>query len=86
MVILGALIGLGAAVVFIAVAALTLFGGVQATSQQIIPGFLPDRPGSTSRILALLSVWGPVLFVVLLSLLAGIEFVRIALAALTPTT
>jgi hypothetical protein len=82
MFIIGALITLGAAIAFLAVGALTLFGGANATQQQVIPGFRPDRPNSAERALTLLGVWGPVLLVALLCLLAGIQIVRVALAAM----
>ena len=82
MLILGALITLGAALAFLVVGALTLFGGVNATQQQVVPGFRPDRPGLAARLLALLSVWGPVLLTALLCLLAAIKMLQVAAAAL----
>jgi hypothetical protein len=81
MAILGALIGVGAAVVFLLVGALALFGGTDATRKQLLPGFAPDRPAFIERALSFLSLWGPVALVALLCLLAGIQIVRIALAA-----
>jgi hypothetical protein len=82
MVYLGVLIGVGAAVAFLAVGALALFGGTDATRRQLLPGFLPDRPGPGERLLALLSLWGPAALVALLCLLAGIQIVRVAAGAL----
>lgn len=82
MVIIGALIGLGAAVAFLIVGALALFGGARATNEQVVPGFQPDRPGPLERVLTLLGVWGPVLLIAALCLLAGIKIFRVALGAL----
>jgi hypothetical protein len=84
MTILGVLIGIGAAIGFLLLGALTLFGGTDATRQQILPGFRPDRTGANERILILLSFWGPVAIVSLFCLLAGIQIVRVAVAALIP--
>jgi len=82
MAILGILIGVAAAVAFLLVGALTLFGGADATRRQILPGFAPDRPSSGERLLTLLSVWGPAVLIALLCLLAGIQIVRLVVAAL----
>jgi hypothetical protein len=82
MVIIGALIALGAAVAFLVVGALALFGGARATTEQVVPGFRPDRPGPAQRALTLLGVWGPVALIALLCLLAGIMIFRVALQAL----
>ncbi len=82
MLLLGVLIAIGAAVAFLVVGALTLFGGVDATRNQVIPGFAPDRPGASERMLALLSIWAPGVLVALLCLLAGIQITRMVLAAL----
>jgi hypothetical protein len=81
MIILGALITLGAAVAFLVVGALTLFGGANATQRQLIPGFQPDRPSLATRALALLSVWGPVVLTALLCLLAAIKMLQVAAAS-----
>jgi hypothetical protein len=82
MAILGALIALGAAVAFLVVGALSLFGGTRATQDQVVPGFRPDRPGGIERALTLLGVWGPVLLIAALCLLAAIQIFRVALRAL----
>ena len=82
MAIIGVLIALGAAIAFLVVGALSLFGGARATSDQIVPGFRPDRPGPLERGLALLGVWGPVLLIAALCLLAGIKIFQVALGAL----
>jgi len=82
MAIIGALISLGAAIAFLAVGALTLFGGANATQRQLVPGFRPDRPGPIERILTVLCVWGPVALIALLCLLAAIRILQVALAAL----
>lgn len=81
MVVLGALIAIGSAVAFVAVGALTLFGGADATQRQVVPGFRPDRPGAAERLLALLGLWLPVALVALLCLLAGIQILRVAAGA-----
>jgi hypothetical protein len=81
MIIIGALIALGAAIAFLVVGALTLFGGARATSDQVVPGFQPDQPGPLERALALLGVWGPVLLLAALCLLAGIKIFQVALRA-----
>jgi hypothetical protein len=77
MAIIGALITLGGAIAFIAVGALTLFGGANATQQQVVPGFRPDSPNPAERALTLLSVWGPILMLVALCLLAGIKMIQV---------
>jgi hypothetical protein len=82
MAIIGALIAFGAAIAFLALGALSLFGGARATSDQVVPGFRPDRPGPLERGLALLSVWGPVLLIAALCLLAGIKIFQVVLGAL----
>ena len=82
MAIIGALIALGAAVAFLVVGALSLFGGTRATQDQVVPGFRPDRPGGVERALTLLGVWGPVLLIAALCLLAAIQIFRVALRAL----
>ncbi len=81
MAILGALITLGAAIAFLVVGALTLFGGTNATQRQLVPGFRPDRPSLAMRALALLSVWGPVVLTALLCLLAALKLLQVAVAA-----
>jgi hypothetical protein len=79
MLIIGALIALGSAVAFLIVGALSLFGGARATREQVVPGFLPDRPGPLERALTLLGVWGPVLALAILCLLAGIKIFQVAI-------
>lgn len=81
MLILGALITLGAAIAFLVVGALALVGSANATSAQLIPGFRPDRPGPLERALALLGVWVPVALLCLLCLLAGIKMFGVVAAA-----
>ena len=81
MIILGALITLGAAIAFLVVGALMLFGGANATQRQVIPGFRPDRPSLAGRALALLSVWGPVVLTALLCLLAAIKMLQVVAGA-----
>jgi len=81
MTVLGALITLGAAIAFLIAGALTLFGGANATQGQLLPGFRPDRPGPAERALALLSVWGPVLLIAALCLLAAIKMLQVVIGA-----
>ena len=81
MVIIGALITLGGAIAFLAVGALALFGGANATQQQIVPGFRPDRPSPAARALTLLGVWGPILLTATLCLLAGIKMIQVVAGA-----
>jgi hypothetical protein len=82
MIIVGALITLGGAIAFLAVGALTLFGGANATQQQVVPGFRPDRPSPTERALTLLGVWGPILLTATLCLLAAIKMIQVVVSAL----
>ncbi|HEX9371871.1 MAG TPA: hypothetical protein VF897_12735 [Roseiflexaceae bacterium] len=81
MLIIGALITLGSAVAFLALGALTLFGGANATQRQVVPGFRPDRPGPGERALTLLGVWVPIVLVALLCLLAAIKMLQVVIAA-----
>ena len=82
MLFLGVFIAIGSMLAFLIVGALTLLGGTDATRAQLIPGFVPDQPGPVERALTLLGLWGPVLFVALLCLLAAIQILRVAIAAL----
>ena len=81
MVIIGVLITLGSAIAFLAVGALTLFGGANATQQQVVPGFRPNHPSMAERALTLLGVWGPILLIALLCLLAAIKMLQVVVAA-----
>ncbi|GAB4109698.1 MAG: hypothetical protein OHK0050_01920 [Roseiflexaceae bacterium] len=78
----GILIGLVAAIVFVLIGALTLFGSSDATRFQILPGFIPDATKLTEQILTLLSVWGPAILVAMLCLLAGIQIMQVVMRAL----
>ncbi len=82
LVIIGMLIAIASAIAFVVIGALSIFGGTRATNDQIVPGFRPDRPGPLERALTLLGVWGPVLFIAALCLLAAIQIFRVAIAAL----
>ena len=82
MLIIGALITLGGAIAFLAVGALALFGGANATQQQVIPGFRLDRPSPAERALTLLGVWGPILLLATLCLLATIKMIQVVVDAL----
>ena len=81
MLIIGALITLGGAIAFLAVGALTLFGGANATQQQVAPGFRIDHPSPTERALTLLGVWGPVFLIAMLCLLAAIKMLQVVVGA-----
>lgn len=81
MLAIGALITFGAALAFLFVGALTLFGGANATQQQVVPGFRPDRPGASERLLTLLGVWGPIVLIALLCLLAAIKMLQMVVGA-----
>lgn len=82
MLILGVLIAVGAALAFLVVGLLTLFGGVDATRGQILPGFAPDRPGTLARLLTFVGLWGPIALVALLSILACFQIVAVAARAI----
>jgi hypothetical protein len=82
MVFLGVLIAIGSAVLFVAVGALCVWGGADASRTEVSPGFLPDRPNLTQRALTWFGVWMPILVVLLLCLLAGAQIVRVAFQAL----
>jgi hypothetical protein len=81
MAVLGALITLGAAIAFLVAGALTLFGGANATQQQLLPGFRPDRAGPAEQVLALLSVWGPIVLTAALCLLSAIKMLQVVIGA-----
>lgn len=78
---LGILIGIGAAVAFILVGALVLFGGADATQRQLLPGFIPDQATTRERLVTFISVWLPILVVVLFCLLAGVQILRVVASA-----
>jgi hypothetical protein len=82
MLIIGVLITLGGAIAFLAVGALTLFGGANATQRQIVPGFQPDRPSAAERALTLLGVWLPILLIATLCLLTAIKMLQVVAGAL----
>ncbi len=83
MIILGMLIAIGAAIVFILIGALTLFGAVNTTRQQLMPGFIPDQASIGERLVTYASIWIPVLFVAGFCLLTGIQLLRVGIAMLT---
>lgn len=80
---IGGLVALGAALAFVVVGMLGLAGGIDATGQQLIPGFRPDRPGLPQRALTLLAVWGPILVILAFCLLAGWRIFSVVVAALS---
>ncbi|HMO55809.1 MAG TPA: hypothetical protein PKA05_14955 [Roseiflexaceae bacterium] len=80
--LLGVLIGVVSALVFAAIGALTMLGGVDATRGQIIPGFRTDRPGGAERLLTLVGFWLPLIIVVAFAIYTGVRIVEMILAAL----
>lgn len=82
MAVLGIVIGLGAALAFVAIGVISALGGLDATRNEILRSFRPDSPSGLERALTFVGVWGPVLLVVLLCLLAGVQIARVVLAAL----
>jgi hypothetical protein len=82
LVIIGVLIGLASAVAFMVIGALALFGGVDATQKQVVPGFRPERPGPLQRTLTLLGLWAPIVFVATLCLLGAIQILQVSLRAI----
>jgi hypothetical protein len=81
MLYLGLLIGLGAAIIFIVIGALSLFGGVDTTQRQLLPGFTPDRLGGARQLVALVLFWLPILVVAGFCLLTGIQILRVMVTA-----
>lgn len=78
---LGVLIALGSAVAFAVLGLLPLYGGARTTSEQLIPGFKPDRPGPAERALALVAVWVPVAIVCGFGLYAAVQILGVAIRA-----
>ncbi|MEM8534348.1 MAG: hypothetical protein AAGF95_26105 [Chloroflexota bacterium] len=81
--LLGALIAVGAAGAFVAVGIFTIVGAADTTQRQLTPGFLPDKPGGLERALTFISVWVSVILIAILSIWAGIEFLLMAIRALS---
>ncbi len=79
---LGALIALGAAVVFAALGATALYAGWRSTGEQLVPGFRPDRPGPVARGMTLVGVWVPLLGVAMFGIYAAVRLVQVVLAAI----
>lgn len=82
MLYLGILIGIGSAIAFAALGLLALVGGVNATQQQIVPGFKPDNPGGMERALTVIGVWVPIVVVAIFGVLSAIHIIQVMLAAL----
>lgn len=83
MFILGVLIALGAAAAFAGLGLATLFGGARSTSEQVIPGFKPDRPGAAERALTLGAVWIPVVVVAIFGVYSAVRVVEMVIQALS---
>lgn len=81
MIYLGVIIGIGAALAFILIGALVLFGGADATQRQLLIGFVADRATTRQRLLTLIGIWVPILIVVLFCLLAGVQILRVVTSA-----
>lgn len=82
MLYVGALIALGAALLFLAVGGLCVWGGAAASREDMARSFLTDRPSPAQRMLAFLGVWGPILLVLLLCVLGAAQIIRVAFGAL----
>lgn len=83
LVLLGVFFAVGAAGFFVAVGIFSLVGAADTTQRQLTPGFLPDNPGGLERALTFISVWVSVILIAILSIWAGIEFLLMAIRALT---
>ncbi|NOK57285.1 MAG: hypothetical protein GFH27_549309n19 [Chloroflexi bacterium AL-W] len=80
---LGVLFAIGAAGFFIAVGVFSVVGAADTTQKQLKPGFLPDNPGGLERVLTFVSIWVSIILVTVLSVWAGIEFLFMAIRALS---
>lgn len=79
---LGIALAVGAALAFVVVGALTLFGGENTTTEQILPGFKPDNPSALERALTFAGLWIPILVITAFCLLAGVRILRVVFTAL----
>ncbi len=79
MAILGALIALGAALVFALLGALTLWAGWLAVRREVLRGFISTAPSPAERIITLLLIGAPLFGAALLSLLAAGRIAAVAL-------
>lgn len=76
---LGVLIAIGAAVVFAAIGALTLWGGLQALTREVPRGFVRSAASGGQRALTIAMVGAPLLITGLFGLLAGARILQVAL-------
>lgn len=79
MVVLGVLIAVGAALVFAAIGALTLWGGLDALRLELPPDFRRSNASVTERILTLVLVGAPIVITALFGLLAAGRIFQVAL-------
>jgi hypothetical protein len=79
MFILGALIAIGAALVFAAVGLLTVWGGAEAVSREFGPSFVRTAASALERVFAVLLVALPIAGVALLALLAAWRIAAVAM-------
>jgi hypothetical protein len=77
--VLGSIIALGAALAFVAVAVLLIWGGYLALRDEVRRSFIITRPGPAARALDLLLIVGPLLGAALLSLLGAGKIALVAL-------
>lgn len=82
MMVLGIIIAAGAAIAFLSFGLLAVFAGARATQHQVIPGFVPDGPSTTERVLTLLSIWGAIAFVAALCVLVALRLFEMIMAVL----
>ncbi|MEI7771814.1 MAG: hypothetical protein WCI67_17610 [Chloroflexales bacterium] len=76
--ILGSIICLGAALAFVAIVVIAVWGGLRAIRRELLRGFVSARPGAADRVITLLLVGVPLAGVAAIGLLSA---VRLALVA-----
>jgi hypothetical protein len=81
MLIVGILIGLGAALLFAVVGIGCVVAGVSTTRNEIARSFAPDKPNPLQRGATLAGYWVPILGVLALCLLAAFRIVQIIVLA-----
>jgi hypothetical protein len=79
MAILGSLIALGAAVAFVVIVGLAVWGGLLAIRQELLRGFVSANPGPADRALTLLLVGVPLAGVAAIGLLGALRLALVAL-------
>jgi len=79
MAILGSIICLGAALAFVAMVALSVWGALQAIRLEIMRGFVSANPGPADRALTLLLIGVPLAGVAAIGLLSAVRLTMVAL-------